>query len=150
MLTVLAVTARAQTNEYVIQSVSGNLQTSTSIHDFAIGEVEISVRTDGTSSITGGFLQPDFVTLHVTNTTNFGNVLVFPNPAQGMIRIQFDQAGNRTVRFSNVNGEVLTQFVVLDRITEVDLSAYASGFYFIEIQSQKELLNRQIKILKLQ
>ena len=69
-----------------------------------------------------------------------GNITVYPNPTSGKVYIDFSGSnlGKAEVSVLNALGEkVLQEIIAEENITELDLSGYVSGFYFIKIRKDE-------------
>ena len=68
------------------------------------------------------------------------NTLIFPNPTNEDILLEFSQAitSSITIQINNVYGELIKtcNYQFVDQI-EVDMSAYSYGTYFIQIISSE-------------
>ena len=67
------------------------------------------------------------------NATKIGAVSISPNPASGIININFENPKNQFVKFELItnNGAKLDEFITLDNNLSIDLSKYSSGVYYL-------------------
>lgn len=73
-----------------------------------------------------------------TNSFSNGRLTVYPNPASDRLFIEVPTgmiAEVQTIQLVNISGEVLQQLKTENLRTEINLSAYAAGMYFIKWQS---------------
>jgi hypothetical protein len=87
------------------------------------------------SVITADYLEPIGYTLETA--------VAYPNPTYNSLQIQYPYSIRTTL--SSMSGQVLQQ----GYSSEMDLSAYQSGVYFLTIEDSKTNLKKTIKIVKL-
>jgi hypothetical protein len=73
-------------------------------------------------------------------------IAVSPNPAKDYIDISIPFEENSSYNIIDLNGRVITSGTLLSRKTRVNIEAFASGVYIVEIIKPSE--KRQIKIIK--
>jgi hypothetical protein len=99
---------------------------------------------DGTSNDMGAFYFDQGVFTSIADDNINDNIVVYPNPAQNFIKLS-NLNGAESLILYNLTGKImLTQTVEAD-LTEVDISAFDSGIYFIKIYSK----NKSIIIKKI-
>lgn len=69
---------------------------------------------------------------------------VYPNPTTGQFRIQNTEVRIQSVEVFDVYAKLMYSVEVNDNTVTVDASNYASGVYFIRINTDKGLVNRRI------
>jgi len=74
---------------------------------------------------------------------------IYPNPTTGIVNIEFANISEDIkVKLYNVLGEIVAEKIVVktDRKTtmKVDLSSFAKGIYFVELESEKSIVNRKL------
>lgn len=79
------------------------------------------------------------------NPTNFivtNDLHVFPNPANEMVKIAWDEEGVDIIQFANSNGQILKQIDVQNETKEVDVnvSTMNQGLYFVRVGSNMRRL----------
>jgi hypothetical protein len=75
------------------------------------------------------------------------DVKIYPNPFEGIFTVEVDEdLKGASVEIINMLGKVIIQTNEIHATTEVDLSAFASGFYFVRITKNK--VNKTMKIIK--
>jgi len=60
---------------------------------------------------------------------------IYPNPAQDVLIIELNDARNKTIEITNMNGQVLEKINFSAKRNQVSISALTAGVYFIKIQS---------------
>jgi hypothetical protein len=76
--------------------------------------------------------------------------LVYPNPTDGMLNIEFST--DITLDFSLSLINVIGQLVIIDKqelfngeyIKQIDVSNYANGVYFIELKTDSGVINKKL------
>lgn len=89
-----------------------------------------------------------------TSTQSFessNQPLVYPNPVSGIVNVKLEKNSNdiRFIHLLDINGSVLKEVKTLNKSSvEIDISQFASGIYFLNIQMTNNDVYRQ-KIVKL-
>ncbi|NOQ74253.1 MAG: T9SS type A sorting domain-containing protein [Crocinitomix sp.] len=78
-----------------------------------------------------------------TDKLDFNNITVFPNPTSDHITIEFE--GEFNYSLVSLNGKILSVTKAVNQTT-LDLSEFADGIYFLEIQSEN--VSEFVKVLK--
>ena len=69
---------------------------------------------------------------------------IYPNPAQDWLHIHIEELSNNTnLEVYDIHGKLLENFMLSKLETQLDVSEYASGIYFIKMTD--ELGSRQVK-----
>ena len=63
--------------------------------------------------------------------------LVYPNPTDGAITLQFETAGEYMITVSDTTGKVLIIQAVTEQTARLDMSNYPSGVYLLTIDNGK-------------
>ena len=85
-------------------------------------------------------------TIDITNS----NVLIYPNPTQGILNIEFDLIGSKEVTLSLVNilGDVVyTESIDNETIrysNKLDLSNYSNGIYFVKLKKEDGVITKKV------
>jgi hypothetical protein len=85
-------------------------------------------------------------TIDITNS----NVLIYPNPTQGILNIEFDLIGSKEVTLSLVNilGDVVyTKLIDNETIrysNKLDLSNYSNGIYFVKLKKEDGVITKKV------
>jgi hypothetical protein len=74
------------------------------------------------------------------------SIAVSPNPAKDYIEISIPFEENSSYNIIDLNGKIMTSGSLLSRKTRVNIDAFASGVYIVEIVKPSE--KRQLKIIK--
>lgn len=71
---------------------------------------------------------------------------IYPNPAKDYVDISIPFEENSNYNIIDLNGKIMTSGSLLSRKTRVNIEAFASGVYIVEIVKPSE--KRQLKIIK--
>jgi endonuclease/exonuclease/phosphatase family metal-dependent hydrolase len=74
-------------------------------------------------------------TLSVPNINSESSIKIYPNPSNNTLRIDFHKAGKHKVTLTDANGTVLLTHTSSASTTSLDVSAIASGIYFVTVTS---------------
>ncbi len=69
---------------------------------------------------------------------------LYPNPAHSELRIRNYELRIKEVKIFNVLGECLLQCFNTKSETNLDVSSFAKGIYFVQIKTEKGIINRKI------
>ena len=76
--------------------------------------------------------------------------MIYPNPSRDVFNISFtsEEIQDLRVRVLNVVGEEIVvedlQQFVGEYVKQVDLNTYSKGIYFLEIETQKGVINKKL------
>jgi len=84
-------------------------------------------------------------TSSLDETDNDQPILVYPNPANGLVNIHISANDNPRIKLINTKGQMVLQGTVENDSCRFDLSTFEDGVYFIQIEG-KSSINR-IKIV---
>lgn len=95
-------------------------------------------------------LNNENIVTNVQNLESNNSLQIFPNPVSNIVNIKLNgiKEALRLLHLLDVNGSVLKEVESLNSNIEIDLSQFASGIYFIKIQTIENNVYRQ-KIVKL-
>ncbi|WP_346857496.1 T9SS type A sorting domain-containing protein [uncultured Draconibacterium sp.] len=103
--------------------------------------------------ISDGYISVDTsFTLHVgvvtfSNKIELPSFMIFPNPSNEWITIQFDKPLNKgsILRFYTASGVLVREELIVDKILNYDVSEFSRGVYLLELITE----NTKLKTLKL-
>lgn len=80
---------------------------------------------------------------HLTASKNL--VSIYPNPTSGQLSISLEEANTTSVTIRNSLGQILLSDISLsgDQL-ELDISAYPTGVYFLQVESEGKLITKKI------
>ncbi len=122
-------------------------------------EIIVAVRNLNKASDLGGFsfrLDIEEADSAVTSTAKksttvkmengFAGLNIYPNPTMGVMNVTLPNANEGAVfqlQLTNVSGQVLVQKTVTEN-TQIDLSDFAEGVYFLNLQNGEEVFTQRI------
>lgn len=151
LLLLIGFTVKAQqVGNSVVNAAGGTFQVAGTDHAYNIGETWSTTITDGTNTVTEGFLQPEFISLGLSEDLLMSTtgINVFPNPTYGRLNIGLSSGTIHHIKVYHVDGSVLQEQVINSQETTLDLSVYARGFYFIEVFTGQSAKGARFKIIK--
>jgi hypothetical protein len=86
-------------------------------------------------------LHPEIeITLQATlnlgmNEADFSGILIYPNPAAGVIKILYNDCSPIKARIYSVLGQKLIETTLIEGVNSINLQELPSGIYFINIAS---------------
>ena len=84
----------------------------------------------------------------LTNTietqNSFVNISEFPNPVQNNLTIIITNNFEPSIRISDITGKIYHSKDRIKTETQIDMSTYPSGFYFITYQIENKILTKKI------
>jgi len=134
-------------NQEVLGSAGETFVGTAARIDYTVGESIISTGVSGSSQITQGFHQTNLTITLIEENDAIG-VNVFPNPVVDFLTISNkNEDQNLTVLLTDVNGKRLYSWKLNSSTTEIDVSNYETGIYFVNISNAKNNI-KSFKILK--
>lgn len=154
-LLITSISASAQKISRSTVSSGGHFQLTASGTLFSnIGELHVDTYSSASNYITEGFVQPFYsIVVNIPDKLNIDVVSIYPNPASVQLFIStgkactsllvevYDVQGRQVLFLNNaqqVSGSVYT----------MNVSALASGVYFLKLIVDKEQLLQNIKLIK--
>ncbi|MEZ4799046.1 MAG: T9SS type A sorting domain-containing protein [Flavobacteriales bacterium] len=144
-------------SQEIINSTSGQAEIDGNIFEYAIGEM---VLVDAFSSsevlLTQGYLQPsEVVTISVSEFDESNQYIhVYPNPFSSMLQIGCNGIpdGNYNIDIMDASGRLVYQhgrcLLSSNQNIQLDLSAFAVGYYVIKVSSVTSGVSQICKIVK--
>ncbi len=122
---------------------------------YSVGQIAVQSNSDGTTSISEGVQQP--YEISIVGVDNYPgitlNAVVYPNPTQGYLQLVIRNEGSGVkngqwgVKVFDTNGNFLLSKKIGDETTQLDLSSYATGTYYVNIYSGKDVM-KTFKVVK--
>lgn len=115
---------------------------------YTIGETVVQTESTDEIQLTQGFHQSTFVP-RVADLEPLVNakLSVYPNPTNDFIYLNSDTPG-LTYNLIGLDGKYLLKGRLNAGITQIDLSQFANGIYFIELLSVEKSIKKTFKITK--
>ena len=81
------------------------------------------------------------------NTIENVDCRIYPNPSANILHIEFPELPDKTsLEIFNINGTELIRQKLSNKLSQIDISAFSKGIYFIKLSSDKTVdLKRFIK-----
>jgi hypothetical protein len=120
------------------------------IQYLSIDGEETPIPNDNSYTFTGVerdfFIHVDFAPNAITNYMLDNNLLIFPNPTQNMIYIKTmkEDIMLLRIRLYDVMGKLIFEKALSNFGTNIDLSSYPNGLYFIEVLTTNGAVNKKI------
>ena len=74
---------------------------------------------------------------------NESTIKIYPNPSKGTVRIEGDEKLKK-ILLRNILGEMIQEF----NKTELDISSYPNGIYFIEVVTENGSFTKKLLLAK--
>ena len=72
------------------------------------------------------------------------NVVVYPNPTNGIILIKNEEWRMENVEVYDAYGKLLNVMSVNDHTATLDLSGYAKGTYFVRVTTERGVVTKRV------
>ncbi len=135
-------------------TIEGNTTTATVSWAVSfLGTADISVK--GVNNC-GESVYSNAFTVDVDNNVGTGpsvgtGMLLYPNPASNKLHVRYRLNATATLRLTDVLGETLTEYrhdFGKQELFVIDLASYASGTYFLKIETEENTEIRKVVIRK--
>ena len=155
-------TVCSSSSTYTFVGVSGAFLPVTNNYIFKSNNTTYSITTQTVNvSIVSNFT-PDFnycltIGLNELRDNNL-NILMYPNPATNVLNIEFSPAPDSyrdelteqptTIEIKNALGQVLETFNITAKTTQISLSHFTTGLYFINLKIGRKTVMQKLMIQK--
>lgn len=116
--------------------------------DYTIGELVIETVSDGTNDLTQGFHQTLLTITNVEDLDVNFSVSIFPNPASDRVNLTIENYQGLTFRLFDVSGKLLSQAVLTEARTSINVEEYPKGMYLLTLTQQKDKKIKTYQIIK--
>ncbi len=83
----------------------------------------------------------------VTEATNAFSLAVYPNPANDLLQIRYDEIITPgTISIKNILGKEVFATTATGRKTVIDISSFAKGVYVVDVQSGEKQSRKKIVV----
>lgn len=135
----------------VFSTAGGDGSSSTERMSWTIGEPVTNTVSAGSNTMTQGFQQPwaEVITLVPELTEQTDGISVYPNPTRHVLHVRYpdgSSTGDR-IELTDGRGQLLLQDHVQGATTDLDLSSYASGNYFLRLIGPQGTMKRTFHII---
>ncbi len=87
--------------------------------------------------MSGNLFNPVSSALSNDELHNVNRFKLFPNPASNVLNISFKTAGNYEIKVNDITGKLIHKETSSESSTQLELSHYPSGMYFLSINNEK-------------
>lgn len=145
--------SKAQTTltRNVVASTGGSAQVGNVLVQYTVGEVAILTQQTAGILLTQGFQQPEFTISNII-VPAVGNMRVYPNPAVGRTKVDFDLFSDSKVLINLVNnaGQIVHSSTVTSLAGKVEyiipLNGLASGMYHVVLYANFRTYSEKLVI----
>lgn len=153
MMLTMSILGKSQSlSPQVLSNAGSTIVTSEMRLSWTLGEVAVSKwqATGSVGSLTEGFHQPRLQVSQAIQGELYP-VQILPNPVQSMLNLITVADGQEVYSASlqDAQGKVLVKDLVLKGKTEIDMSSYPAGVYFLSIQQSGSSPIQNHKVVKL-
>lgn len=151
LLCCLLFLAQESTAQNVTATTGGEGKAGGTTLAYTVGEVVVVTVHNGSTVLTQGFHQPQFVTTAIKETFLPGTVEVFPNPTDALVQVRFKEISpeNIVVALHDAAGRTIATAKMGSHIWQADLSAVATGCYWLTVTDTKTKQSNLFKIIKI-
>ena len=120
---------------------------------YSVGQIAVQSNSDGSTSISEGVQQPyEIQTIGIDNYPGITlNAVVYPNPTQGTVILSIDSFDSFSdavfARLYDGNGKQIREIRIADHQTEIGMESLATGTYYLNLFSGKQML-KSFKVVK--
>jgi hypothetical protein len=75
-------------------------------------------------------------TLNVPNINSESSIKIYPNPSKNTLNLEFHKAGKHKITLTDANGNIILTYTSSASTASLDVSAIASGIYFVTVTSR--------------
>ena len=117
---------------------------------YTIGEVVVQESSEGTISISEGFISPDILAfIGVQDYTSLAGVSVFPNPTTDYINISFSEVANYNITVFDYLGKQIEELNTQQTAEQsLDMQSYSSGVYLVVVKNTAKQQYKTYKVVK--
>lgn len=70
---------------------------------------------------------------------------IYPNPSKGLLNVKSDESlNNKSIEILNINGQIMFKNTIDKPISQINISDFGQGVYFIKIISEKGIIVKKI------
>lgn len=149
LLSFVAVSVMAQET---IATAGGDISGASGSVSFTVGQIAVQTVSDGNHSIVEGVQQTYQVS--VVGVDDYPDITlsatIYPNPTTNYLTLSLSDNYDLTgleCRIFDGNGKFLDRKMVTEFRTELDLTRYATGTYFVNLYRAKQLM-KSFKVIK--
>ncbi len=142
------------TNNQLLATISGNY-TGGVMPDPVVcpnGHFFITFQSDGAMNGSGFTANWEIATGVEDQNASFDQLMVYPNPVDNLLNISFniDQTQSFDIKLISATGQVVynekTQDFTGQYLNRIDISNFAKGVYFLNMQSETGTVNKKVVV----
>ena len=148
-LIILSVTSLCA--QSAIVPIGGDIEGSGVTISYTIGQIAVQSYGEGSTRIFEGVQQPyEIQTIGIDNYPGITlNAMVYPNPTLGNVQLTMNNVQlEGEVRVFDLNGKFLFSKKIEGETTVIPMSDLATGTYFVNVVSEKQIL-KTFKVVKM-
>ena len=103
---------------------------------YTVGQVVYTTNTGTNASMAQGVQQPyEIYSVGIEEAPADISLSTFPNPTQGLLTLEFDDYANQAMDYQivDLHGKIMLTERINSAHTQIDLSAFVQGTYFIKV-----------------
>jgi hypothetical protein len=141
---------KAQTSHQVLSASGGDATGSGGSVAYSVGQIVYTTSTGTTGSVAQGVEQAyEIYSVGIKETTLNISLSVFPNPTSDFLTLKVEDYNNEALSYNLIDeqGKLILSEQITNQETQVAMSTFARGSYFINIvQTNKKI--QAFKIIK--
>ena len=143
--------AQESTAQTVTATTGGEGKAGGTTLAYTVGEAVVATIQSGSTVLTQGFHQPQFITTAVKETFLPGAVEVFPNPTDALVQVRLKEISleNIVVALHDAAGRTVATAKTGSHLWQADLSVVATGCYWLTVTDTKTKQSNLFKIVKI-
>lgn len=151
LLCCLLFLSRESQAQTVTATTGGEGKAGSTTLAYTVGEAVVATVQNGSIVLTQGFHQPQIVTTALKETFPPGTVEVFPNPTTAVVQVKLHDISleNIVIALHDVAGRSIATSKPGADLWQTDLSAVATGCYWLTVTDTKTQQSNLFKILKI-
>lgn len=138
-------------SQHILASQSGFDQSDDLSISWTIGEPFTETISTSDTHLTQGFQQPNIEISNIHQSNESFAFALYPNPTPGILKLKsLSGVDGYLVEIIDMTGRILYRSMQEQIETELDLTGYASGQYFIRISNSDDLKYTVFSVSRLQ
>ena len=94
----------------------------------------------------GGLFKLDLGTVDVKNESSEDKIIrLYPNPATDIVHVYTENEVEK-IQLVNISGQIVFEQKKMGRETDLDISVFESGIYFVKVFSNNNVITRKLVI----
>ncbi len=133
-----------------VNTSGGNASGTEGNVSYSVGQLTYNEYGNGTGSVAQGVQHAyEIVTLSVYDGNINIAVNAFPNPTTDLLMLSISNPAEMSISYElrDVNGKLLTEGMVKENLTSIDMQFYTPATYFINVKSNQQNI-QSFKIIK--